>query len=392
MIVRQFLQWVRTASAGERAEATSALARAYLYSELSSDDRSAAEGAMLMLLDDASPLVRRALAEALAASANAPPAVIHALAADQPEIAALVIDRSPLFIDADLVDLAATGGPDVQTAIARRAPLPRVGRRRARRGRLCRGLPDPARQSVRRHRRLLDRPHRRPFRPCRRGARASCSRRADLPSATRQALVAKLSATLADFVVSRDWLDAGRARRAAAEACEKATVTLAAESPADDVRPLVKHLRATGQLTAGLVLRALLSGNMRMFEEALAELADLPLARVRALLHDRGMTGLRAIFDQAGLPASTWPAFREAIVAMREGGPSRRAGRGIAAEAAHDRARADRLREGRRRRRRAAADAAAPLRHRGGARRSPALLRGTGRGRFADPLDERVAA
>ena len=35
MIVRHFLQWVRTAEAAERAEATSALARAYLYSDLS---------------------------------------------------------------------------------------------------------------------------------------------------------------------------------------------------------------------------------------------------------------------------------------------------------------------------------------------------------------------
>ena len=63
MIVRQFLQWVRQAPARERAEATSALARAYLYSDLSADDLAAAEGAMIMLLDDPSPLVRRALAQ-----------------------------------------------------------------------------------------------------------------------------------------------------------------------------------------------------------------------------------------------------------------------------------------------------------------------------------------
>jgi len=62
MIVRHFLQWVRTAPPGERAEATSALARSFLYSDLSPDDLGAAEGAMLMLLDDPSPLVRRALA------------------------------------------------------------------------------------------------------------------------------------------------------------------------------------------------------------------------------------------------------------------------------------------------------------------------------------------
>ena len=77
MIVRHFLDWVRTAPAGKRAEATSALARAYLYSDLSPDDLAAAEGAMLMLLDDPSPLVRRALADALAASPSAPPAIVH---------------------------------------------------------------------------------------------------------------------------------------------------------------------------------------------------------------------------------------------------------------------------------------------------------------------------
>ena len=73
MIVRQFLQWVRNAPPGERAEATSALARAYLHSDLSADDLAAAEGAMIMLLDDPSPLVRRALADVFASAQKAPP-------------------------------------------------------------------------------------------------------------------------------------------------------------------------------------------------------------------------------------------------------------------------------------------------------------------------------
>src|ERR1700676_2053418 len=85
MIVRQFLQWVRNAPPGERAEATSALARAYLHSDLSPDDLAAAEGAMVMLLDDPSPLVRRALSDVFAASQSAPALAVHALAADQPE-------------------------------------------------------------------------------------------------------------------------------------------------------------------------------------------------------------------------------------------------------------------------------------------------------------------
>src|SRR5690242_10416612 len=124
MIVRQFISWVRTASAGERAEATRSLARAWLISDLSDDDRAAAEGALLMLLDDASPLVRRAMAEVFARSADAPPAMIHALAGDQVAVAAPILEHSPLLIDADLVDIVATAGADLQSAIARRQALP----------------------------------------------------------------------------------------------------------------------------------------------------------------------------------------------------------------------------------------------------------------------------
>src|SRR5437868_3334046 len=125
MIVRHFLQLVRTAEAAERAEATSALARAYLYSDLSHDDRIAAEGAMIMLLDDPSPLVRHALANALGSSRDAPATVVHALINDQAGIAAIVLERSPLLLESDLVDSVAVGSTTIQAAIARRATLPR---------------------------------------------------------------------------------------------------------------------------------------------------------------------------------------------------------------------------------------------------------------------------
>src|SRR6478735_8755348 len=124
MIVRQFLSWVRTAPAGERAEATRALARAWLISDLSDDDRAAAEGALLMLLDDTSPLVRRAMAEVFARCADAPAAIVRALSLDQPSVALPILEHSPLLIDADLVDIVATGDCEMQCAIARRINLP----------------------------------------------------------------------------------------------------------------------------------------------------------------------------------------------------------------------------------------------------------------------------
>jgi uncharacterized protein (DUF2336 family) len=319
MIVRQFLQWVRNAPAGERAEATGALARAFLYSDLSEDDAAAAEGAMLMLLDDPYPLVRRALADALAASPAAPPAVIHALAADQPQIAAPVLALSPLLVDADLVDAAAVGCTAVQEAIAGRAALPRavaaaiaeVGSAES-----CLVLlenPDADITPFSLHRIVERFGHLAAI-------REPLLARGDLGAATRHVLVSKLSEVLARFVTGREWLSGDHAQRVAREACEKVAVTLAAETPDGEVRPLIRHLRESGQLTAGLILRALLSGNVVMFEEALAELADMPVARVSGLVHDGGFAGLRALFDKAGLPVSTYPAFKEAVEAMREGG------------------------------------------------------------------------
>jgi uncharacterized protein (DUF2336 family) len=150
--------------------------------------------------------------------------------------------------------------------------------------------------------------------------REALLKRDDLPATTRQALVAKLSQTLAGFVVARSWLDETRAKRIAREACEKATVTLAGTSARGEVRPLIQHLRLSGQLTSGLVLRALLCGNVLMFEEALAELSGLPLARVSGLVHDRQGSGLRAVYDKAGMPALLYPAVRAALEAMHESG------------------------------------------------------------------------
>jgi hypothetical protein len=53
------------------------------------EERCAADAAMTLLLDDPSPKVRLALAEAVASSRTAPPQIVTALAGDQYEIASL---------------------------------------------------------------------------------------------------------------------------------------------------------------------------------------------------------------------------------------------------------------------------------------------------------------
>src|SRR5512140_605301 len=319
MIVRQFINWIRTAPAGERAEATRALARAWLISDLSHDDRIAAEGALLMLLDDPSPLVRQAMAEAFARSTDAPASIVRALSADQPTVALPVLEHSPLLIDADLVDIVATGNDEVQCAVARRVALPTS---------VCAAIAEVGCAAAALE--LIENSYAElaPFswdRIVERHGHLAAIREAmlvleDLPAATRLALVAKLSETLAQFVVARNWLSADRAGRVASEARERSTVNIAARSAGEDMQGLVRHLRVTGQLTAGLVLRALLSGNLELFDSALAELSGLPLARVSALLHDRGGASLQALLIRAGFPESTFAAFRMALEVSHETG------------------------------------------------------------------------
>ena len=146
-IVRRFLAWAQSADADARAEAASALARAYLYSDLTAPVRAEAALAMTALLDDSSVLVRRALAEALCRAREAPRARILALAGDEPEAAAPVLQHSPVLTEADLVDCIATGDAEAQTALAPFQPAASRCRGAGRDRRMRCGSPATHRQS-----------------------------------------------------------------------------------------------------------------------------------------------------------------------------------------------------------------------------------------------------
>jgi uncharacterized protein (DUF2336 family) len=228
-----------------------------------------------------------------------------------------VLEHSPLLIDADLVDIVAIGNCETQCAIARRTHLPAS---------VCAAIAEVGSAAAALE--LIENAHAElaPFswdRMVERHGHLSAIRESmlvleDLPAATRAALVAKLSETLAQFVVARNWLSPDRAVRIATEARDRSTINIAARSRGEDMGGLVRHLRATGQLTAGLILRALLSGNLELLDHALSELSGLPRARVSALLHDRGGASLHALLKRAGLPDSTFAAFRVALEAGHE--------------------------------------------------------------------------
>jgi uncharacterized protein (DUF2336 family) len=315
MIVERFLQWIRIAPADARAQAARSLVRAFVWPDLPDDERRGAEVAMTVLLDDPSTLVRQALAESLAPCAQAPAHVVLALAHDLSDVAQPILSLSPVLTDPDLVDLAATRGPAAQLAIAGRrglsaavaAAIVEVGdadaccallrnRDATLSGGMLARMVDLHGGDLDLRRTLLDRP--------------------ELPIALRHALLSQLADALADFVVDRDWLSRGRADSVARDAADRVTVELAHEHPSE-LAALVVHLHADRRLTPTLILRALLSGDAELAEEALAQLAGIARARLQAIVADPIGLGIAPLLRRTGLPRSTQSAVRAAIVARR---------------------------------------------------------------------------
>ena len=321
MIVRRFMQWAATAPAAERASGAAALAQAYLYSDLDETERDEAEVALTALLDDVSPQVRRALAEALGASAGAPHAIIVALANDQSDISATVLRHSPLLSDSELIDCAAIGDAFAQASIALRpvvsapvaAALAEVGR--------CEALIALA---VNPHAEIPEFSARRMVARFGHDAelRESLLSRPDLTPATRSDLVAATAKALSGLVDARGWLSDARMKRILRESADRAHLIIAADIDLRDgfaaARALAAHLRTSGQLTPSLVLRAILSGNRPLFEAAMVELSGLPERKALGLVRQRGGNGFAALYRAANMPQALLPAFQAGVDAMAD--------------------------------------------------------------------------
>ena len=317
MIVREFLLWIENAPAPRRAEAAHALARAYLYAEVDDETRSAMEAALTVLLDDQSVDVRMALADSLGSSDRAPRHVIVSLATDQADVAELVLARSPLLIDAELVDVAAAVTCRLQMAIARRpvvsntvaAAIAEVGEKAACLTLLANPGAAIARISFKRIAERFGEDIE---------VRDALLGRKDLPADVHQQIVRAVGDQLGALMIGKAWMPEGRARAVTRDACDRATVAIAAETETKELSALVEHLRITGQLTTALLLRAVCAGNVAFFETALAVLSGAPQHRISSLVRAGRVAGLRAAYAKAGLPPVAFDAFAAALETWRQ--------------------------------------------------------------------------
>src|SRR6185503_15073314 len=106
--------------------------------------------------------------------------------------------RSPLFVDAELIDLAAGGALPLQLAVSSRTGLSTA---------VAAAIAEVAPREV-------------------------CLARADLPPSIHQALVKRVADALGGMVVAKSWVTEARAALLTREATDRATVTIAAEAEA----------------------------------------------------------------------------------------------------------------------------------------------------------------
>ncbi|SNY94163.1 Uncharacterized conserved protein, DUF2336 family [Cohaesibacter sp. ES.047] len=318
MIVAKFLSWIETAPVERRAEATSALARAYLYSDLEPCEKQAAETALTILLDDPSPMVREALAYALATSPYAPRHVVLTLIQDIEAVAVPVLASSPVLLDGELVDLIADGAVSQQIAIASRpsvspslsAAISEVGTLEA-----CRAMLDNpgAQLAVFSLRRLTERFGHEPE------LRNALLSLPGLPVDIRQMLIVQLGDALGQLSLVQSFVSVERRSALLKDACDKATVDLAfCCAHGDELIALVEHLRLSGQLTADILIRGLCMGNVELFVASMVSLTDLSDKRVRACVADASQSAVRALCLKAGLSERVVSTVQSALVAYQD--------------------------------------------------------------------------
>ncbi|MBY5812440.1 DUF2336 domain-containing protein [Rhizobium leguminosarum] len=317
VIVEAFLRWIETAKTGDRARAANALGRAYLQSEMSTDERAAAEMAMTFLLDDPSPRVRLALAEAIAWSPDAPRNLILSLAEDQPEVACHAVTCSPLLSDADLVDLAARGNGATRMLIAARAYVTRpVSAALAEVGDeeelLCLLENDGAVISSLSLKRIAER-----LGDCC-DIRNLLLDRSDLPADARQLLTQHVSNALVGLPLAQAAIGLQRLQRISREATEAAIVSIAGDIAPREIPDLVQHLRLNGRLTPSFLMHALCAGKVDFFAGAIVDLTACSERRVRSILATGRMHAVRALYESAGLPRDISVIFVEATMLWRD--------------------------------------------------------------------------
>ena len=274
-------------------------------------ERRLAEEIVRSLARDAAEAVRKALADSLKESPHLPRDVALQMARDVESVALPVLEMAPALGEDDLIELLHHGSEAKQVAVALRPNLPLpVGSYLAATGseRAVAALVgnDTATLDEATLKRAVDR-----F-PDSEAVATSVAGRPRLPVTVMEHLAAAVSDRVRAQLMQEHGLPEAVASDLVLDSSERTILSLASDEPSEvALQRLIAQLAATGRLTGSLLVRAICTGDVAFLETGMAELARIPLANARLLIHDPG--GLNSLLAKAGLPTSMADIIRCAL-------------------------------------------------------------------------------
>jgi uncharacterized protein (DUF2336 family) len=273
-------------------------------SSFSKSERELAADILKRVSKDVEMSIRIGVAERLAGDESAPHELILLLADDQIEVARLILARSPVLSDADLIHVIEKGSENHQITVAER---PAIGVTVS--AALARSECEAAIIALLRNRTakiaaetfelLSDR--------ARRLARLQepLSRRPDLPPEIAHKLYIWVSGALKTALASQ-YPDVAGSLAQAIEQTKDAHRTNEPPVPEANAKKLVAKLFASGQLRSSFLIRVLNQGQMELFEHAFAALLGMDIEIMRKALYGSSAPTVALACRAAGIDRSVF--------------------------------------------------------------------------------------
>ena len=128
----------------------------------------------------------------------------------------------------------------------------------------------------------------------------------DLPLDIRIMQAKRASNRMHQLMAERGWLPANDAAELVADAEDTAVLRILTQASDAELAQVVAFLVNKAMLTPSIIVRAACLGEMRVVEQALAHLSDIPRKRARELMRGKGLTGFKGLHGKSGLPVSCY--------------------------------------------------------------------------------------
>ena len=293
------ITWPFERSIDARAHHATVLGRSLDRNDLTPALREQIIASLTLAAEDPSPRVRYALAEAIAGSTRAPTQIVAQLAADRPDIAGIVIARSPVLSDRDVPELAGRLDPRLLPTLAARVSSDESAQAILVQGEAQAAVSLLLNPDIPLSLRTLETISEMHGEHAR--VRDLLLEREDLPISARYALVDRLCTVLSSTALVTNILGEGRSRHILNEAQGSALIAAVAGRDRREIDVLVGQLCERSAVDATTLLRAIAFGEYDLFASLVCRLADVGSRRVRSVLRGARQSVVTAMLERCGL-------------------------------------------------------------------------------------------